>query len=379
MRHPTTDMITNNNNGVRESEKSTGPAMAAAVSSVEEVFPGIDTASVRHDVARFVLGEGVKPAEGMTTAMLLARVAKRRKAGARVHCVYEAGPTGFALARELLALGATCVVTRPRRLDRHGRRRKTDPLDAQHLAEDLAVHYFGGKGLLCPVRIPSVDEELRRLAVRERESLARTRHVAIGISGWKQRHGRHPPGLEPALPAFERGFQAIERGFHGIKCDSQAFERDLHPFERDSLLFECDLLPFERDSQAFERDLQSFERDSRMFERRSQVFERDSQAFKRDSQAFERQSQGFQPDFPAFEHDLQAFERRSHGVERDSQDIERHFPADERGSHAFEDESQRFARESQAFERDVQRLERRPNAHAEHPLTPSLHLHGRPG
>lgn len=37
------------------------------------------------------------------------------------------------------------------------------PLDAQHLAEDLAAHHFGRSGLLCPVRIPSVEEELRRL------------------------------------------------------------------------------------------------------------------------------------------------------------------------------------------------------------------------
>jgi len=174
-------MITNTNDNVRESELSTGAAAAAAVST-EEIFLGIDTASVRHVVARFVLGEGAKPAEGMTTATLLARVAKWRKAGARVHCVYEAGPTGFALARQLIALGATCLVVRPRRLDRHGRRRKTDPLDAQHLAEDLAAHRFGRKGLLCPVRLPSEEEELRRLAVRERETLARTRHQLLNAA-----------------------------------------------------------------------------------------------------------------------------------------------------------------------------------------------------
>jgi transposase len=171
-------MSTNHNNAVRKSEKSTGPAKAGAVSP-EETILGIDTASVRHVTARFVLGEGVKPTEGMTTTTLLARVARWRKAGAAVHCVYEAGPTGFALARQLIALGATCLVVRPRRLDRHGRRRKTDPLDAQHLAEDLAAHLFGRKGLLCPVRIPTEAEELRRLAVRERETLARTRHQLL--------------------------------------------------------------------------------------------------------------------------------------------------------------------------------------------------------
>jgi len=101
------------------------------------------------------------------------------KRGLRVHCVYEAGPTGFALARQLIALGATCLVVRPRRLDRYGRRRKTDPLDAQHLAEDLAAHHFGRRGLLRPVRLPTVAEELRRLPVREREILARNRHQLL--------------------------------------------------------------------------------------------------------------------------------------------------------------------------------------------------------
>jgi transposase len=181
LQHPGTVMITNTSDNVREREKSTGSATAATVLT-EEVFLGIDTASVRHVVARFVLGEGAKPAEGMTTATLLARVAKWRKQGALVHCIYEAGPTGFALARQLLALGATCLVVRPRRLDRHGRRRKTDPLDAQHLAEDLAAHRFGRKGLLCPVRLPTEEEELRRLAARERETLARTRHQLLNAA-----------------------------------------------------------------------------------------------------------------------------------------------------------------------------------------------------
>src|SRR3954468_5011036 len=102
LQHPTTVMITNTSDNVREANKSTEPAKAAVLT--EEVFLGIDTASVRHVVARFVLGEGAKPAEGMTTATLLARVGKWRKAGAAVHCVYEAGPTGFALARQLLGL-----------------------------------------------------------------------------------------------------------------------------------------------------------------------------------------------------------------------------------------------------------------------------------
>ncbi len=74
MHHPTTCMKTNNNNGVRESEKSTGPANAGA--AMTEIFMGIDTAATKHVVTRFIPGEGPKPAEAMNTATLLAKVAK---------------------------------------------------------------------------------------------------------------------------------------------------------------------------------------------------------------------------------------------------------------------------------------------------------------
>lgn len=167
-------MITNNNDEVSEVKTSTGPAKAVCVS--KELFVGIDTSSQKQVVTRFVPGEGPKPAEAMTVETLLTRMRRWVKEGASVHCVYEAGPTGFGLQRQLVALGATCLVVRPKRLERHQRRRKNDPQDSRHLAEDLAAHHFGRTGLLVPVRIPSEQEELRRLAVRERESLSRTRH-----------------------------------------------------------------------------------------------------------------------------------------------------------------------------------------------------------
>jgi transposase len=115
----------------------------------------------------------------MSAESLLKRVAASLREGVAVHCVYEAGPTGFALARRLIELGATCLVVRPKRLDRYGRKRKNDPKDAQYLAEDLAAHHHGRKGLLCPVRIPTVAEELRRLPVRERDMLKKVRHQLL--------------------------------------------------------------------------------------------------------------------------------------------------------------------------------------------------------
>lgn len=174
---PTTIMITNTCKNVRESVQVAGPVAGAAVKS--ELYLGIDAAAAKHVVTRFVPGEGAKPAEGMMTETLLRRAAQWHKAGLRVQCVYEAGPTGFTLARQLSRVGAECLVVRPRRLERYGRRRKTDPADSRHLAEDLAHHVAGRSGLLIPVRVPSVEEELRRLPVREREALAQARQQLL--------------------------------------------------------------------------------------------------------------------------------------------------------------------------------------------------------
>lgn len=173
---PTTIMITNTNDNVREVVRTGLPA--AAVSS-REAFLGIDAADLRQVVTVILTGEHPKPAQGMTRETLLKRVAQLLKAGFRVHCVYEAGPTGFALARELIALGAGCIVVRARSLERHGRRRKNDKRDSLQLALDLALHCAGRTGLLFPVRIPTPEEELHRLPAREREALSDLRHQLL--------------------------------------------------------------------------------------------------------------------------------------------------------------------------------------------------------
>ncbi len=76
-----TAMIANHSDTISEVKRSTEPFTAGAVLA-EETFLDHDVASARHMAARLVLDEDVKPRENMTTATLLARVAKWRKAGA---------------------------------------------------------------------------------------------------------------------------------------------------------------------------------------------------------------------------------------------------------------------------------------------------------
>lgn len=83
---------------------------------------------------------------------------------APVAVTYEAGPTGFGLARALDAAGIDCVVAAPSKLQRPaGDRVKTDARDAAHLARLLHL------GQVVAVTIPSVAQEAARDAVRARE------------------------------------------------------------------------------------------------------------------------------------------------------------------------------------------------------------------
>ncbi len=92
-----------------------------------------------------------------------------------VVATYEAGPTGFGLARALNAGGISCLVAAPSKLIRpSGDRVKTDARDARHLARLLHL------GQIVEVRVPSVAQEAARDLVRAREDcradLMRTRH-----------------------------------------------------------------------------------------------------------------------------------------------------------------------------------------------------------
>jgi transposase len=86
--------------------------------------------------------------------------------GPRPMAVYEAGPTGFALARAALERGVEVRVCAPGLIPRRPTDRiKTDARDAERLARLLAA------GELTFVRVPTLEEEQLRDLVRAREDL----------------------------------------------------------------------------------------------------------------------------------------------------------------------------------------------------------------
>lgn len=102
---------------------------------------------------------------------------KERDFAEPVCCVYEAGPTGFGLARALNAAGIKCVVAATSKLPHRSDRMKNDRVDAQWLARMLA------SGSVREVYIPTeVQESLRNLSKLRAE-------VAADLKRAKQRVG----------------------------------------------------------------------------------------------------------------------------------------------------------------------------------------------
>ena len=140
-----------------------------------------------------------------------------------VAVAYEAGPTGFGLARALDAAGIRCVVAAPSKLQRpSGDRVKTDARDAVHLARLLRLDE------VTTVTIPTPATEAARDLVRAREDcrgdLMRARHrlsklllrQGIVYSGGRAWTAAHQAWLRrqrfdaPATAmAFESDFEAV--------------------------------------------------------------------------------------------------------------------------------------------------------------------------
>jgi len=130
-----------------------------------------------------------------------------------VRVAYEAGPTGYGLARELAKRGVECVVAAPSKIPRaSGDRVKTDRRDAEHLVRLLLA------GRLHAVRVPGAEEEALRDLVRARDAvrmdLMRCRHrlskllLRHGIrfddgAAWTERHRAWLATLTLAWPAAQ--------------------------------------------------------------------------------------------------------------------------------------------------------------------------------
>ncbi|MDF1522177.1 MAG: transposase [Trueperaceae bacterium] len=135
-----------------------------------------------------------------------------------VAVAYEAGPTGFTLARALRAGGVRCEVLAPSKLQRpFGERVKTDARDALHIAKLLRLDE------IVAVTIPSESQKAARDLVRAREDARRhlmsARHrlgklllrrgiAHSGKTTWTTRHHDRLRRLRFELPGLLAAFDA---------------------------------------------------------------------------------------------------------------------------------------------------------------------------
>jgi transposase len=150
-----------------------------------------------------------------------------------VRVTYEAGPTGYGLARELERRGIECVVCAPGKIPRAASDKiKTDKRDAEHLVRLLLA------GKLHAVRVPGAEEEALRDLVRAREDirvdLMRARHrlsklllrhgLRFDGRAWTERHAQwlaqielgHAPA-QAALLDYRGGVDALVHRRDGLE------------------------------------------------------------------------------------------------------------------------------------------------------------------
>jgi len=127
-----------------------------------------------------------------------------------VNVFYEAGPTGFGLARELRTAGYEVEVVSAAHTKRPAvREAKTDRLDCQELAIQ------GAKKMLHPIYVPTVEEERDRQLARVREQrLERVKTIKMQIKSLLLFQGiAEPAGLK------NWSAKAVER-LRGLELDA---------------------------------------------------------------------------------------------------------------------------------------------------------------
>jgi transposase len=136
---------------------------------------GIDVHERYYVVVKQEGGANPTPPQRFTKESLLHWAAKLLASGARVYAVYEACGFGISLQRQLTAIGISCYVVCPQKLDEQNRRVKTDGLDAKALCLKLDRFVQGNRDALALVRVPTEAEEQSRAIHRQREQLVKVR------------------------------------------------------------------------------------------------------------------------------------------------------------------------------------------------------------
>lgn len=160
-------------------QKSSTSSGARAQAKPREAIPcatiklGLDVHADTIVVVRILDHSGPQPAQTFTPAKFLEWARAQLAQAAEVHSCYEAGPFGFVLHRRLEAMGIRNRVVQPVCLDERRTGVNHDKSDARELALRLDRLVCGNPNALAVVRVPTEEEERRRVTSRQREQLKR--------------------------------------------------------------------------------------------------------------------------------------------------------------------------------------------------------------
>src|SRR6266571_133846 len=184
-----------------------------------KVFVGMDVHKESIDITLAEVGGEVRRLGqiGGDRGSLLKMVRKQQSKGGERVFVYEAGPCGFWIHRELAALGERCMVVSPALVPkRAGDHVKTDRRDSERLAS------LARAGELEAIHVPDIRDEAIRDLVRGRDDaviaqrrvrqqlkalLLRNDIRYVGKTSWTGAHRRWLSELKLPEPAQQIAFE----------------------------------------------------------------------------------------------------------------------------------------------------------------------------
>lgn len=184
---------------------------------------GLDVHADTIVVVRLLDHSAPQPAQKFTPAKFLDWVKTQVELAGAVHSCYEAGPFGYGLHRDLVEMKVQNLVVQPVCLDEQHKGVNHDKSDAKELAQRLDRYVAGNPHALAIVRVPTPEEEKKRIESRQREQLKReVQRVAAQGRGllltqgqrekkswweekrWKKLQAKLPAWLVERLEVFRR-------------------------------------------------------------------------------------------------------------------------------------------------------------------------------
>ena len=170
-----------------------------------------------YKISRQIGDQNIQPTQVFEPEEAFEWAVKQLESAERVVFCYEAGFSGFSLARRLKQQGVESVVMCPQKLDERCKRVNTDKRDSRAIAGRLDRFLAGNEEALVKVRIPTEQEEDERAISRQRDQMMKGRkqfeaqgrslsHVQrAGLSGQLvagERSGLERNGAETSLAGW---------------------------------------------------------------------------------------------------------------------------------------------------------------------------------